>query len=97
MTGRDPIARQDVDAFSPLSEELAQRRPRNEGNRYPYAYSSVAQLFDDSRAPDLAVVHSPSPNWEERGGHRGEHGSLDLVQSRAPLSFAVRPHSAPAH
>jgi phosphonoacetate hydrolase len=85
VKGRDPIARQDVAAFTPLSDELAGRRPRNDENRYPYAYSSVAQLFDDPRAPDLAVVHTPAHNWEERGGHRGEHGSLDLVQSRAPL------------
>jgi len=85
VEGRDPIARQDVHAFTPLDDELAGRRPANGANQYPYAYSSVAQLFDDPRAPDLAVVHTPSHNWEERGGHRGEHGSLDLVQSRAPL------------
>jgi phosphonoacetate hydrolase len=88
VTGRDPIARQDVEAFTPLADELAGRRPTNAQNRYPYAYSSVAQLFDDPRAPDLAVVHTPSHNWEERGGHVGEHGSLDLVQSRAPLILA---------
>jgi phosphonoacetate hydrolase len=85
---RDPLRRQDPTAFSPLDTELAGVRPVNEDNQYPYAYSSVAQLFDDPRAPDLAVVHSPAHNWEERGGHRGEHGSLDLVQSRAPLIFA---------
>jgi hypothetical protein len=88
VNGRDPIASQDVDAFTPLADELAGRRPSNDNNRYPYAYSSVAQLFDDPRAPDLAVVHTPSHNWEERGGHLGEHGSLDLVQSRAPLILA---------
>jgi hypothetical protein len=85
IKGRDPISRQDVAAFVPLDDELAGRRPENEANSYPYAYSSVAQLFDDPRAPDLAVVHTPAHNWEERGGHRGEHGSLDVVQSRAPL------------
>jgi phosphonoacetate hydrolase len=88
VRGRDPIARQDVEAFTPLDDELTSRRPRNEENRYPYAYSSVAQLFDDPRAPDLAVVHTPAHNWEERGGHLGEHGSVDLVQSRAPLILA---------
>jgi hypothetical protein len=88
VKGRDPIANQEVAAFTPLADELAGRRPSNEDNRYPYAYSSVAQLFDDPRAPDLAVVHTPAHNWEERGGHLGEHGSLDLVQSRAPLILA---------
>ncbi|TMK17688.1 MAG: nucleotide pyrophosphatase [Actinobacteria bacterium] len=85
VKGRDPLARQDVAAFTPLADELAGRRPANATNSYPYAYASVAQLFEDPRAPDLAVVHTPAHNWEERGGHRGEHGSLDLVQSRAPL------------
>ena len=88
VKGRDPLARQEVAAFTPLADELAARRPTNAENQYPYAYSSVAQLFEDPRAPDLAVVHTPAHNWEERGGHRGEHGSLDLVQSRAPLVLA---------
>ena len=90
VKGRDPLARQDVAAFTPLADELASRRPANDVNRYPYAYSSVAQLFGNPRAPDLAVVHTPAHNWEERGGHRGEHGSLDLVQSRAPLILSGR-------
>lgn len=85
---RNPLQRQDAGAFSPLEAELAGVRPSNEANEYPYAYSSVAQLFDDPRAPDLAVVHTPAHNWEDRGGHRGEHGSLDVVQSRAPLIFS---------
>lgn len=88
VRGRDPLARQDASAFAPLETELGALRPTNETNQYPYAHSSVSQLFDDPRAPDLAVVHTPAHNWEERGGHRGEHGSLDLVQSRAPLIFS---------
>jgi hypothetical protein len=42
-------------------------------------------LFSDPRAPDLAVVHTGAHHWPERGGHAGEHGSLNAVQSRAPL------------
>ncbi|MGH2726367.1 MAG: alkaline phosphatase family protein, partial [Actinomycetota bacterium] len=57
VRGRDPLAQQDPGAFSPLDAELAGVRPANEDNHYPYAYASVAQLFDDPRAPDLAVVH----------------------------------------
>ncbi|MGZ4211886.1 MAG: alkaline phosphatase family protein [Actinomycetota bacterium] len=83
--GRNPLDRQDAHAFSPLHDELANVRPPTEENHYPHAYDNAAQLFDDPRAPDLAVVHTPAHNWEERGGHRGEHGSLDLIQSRAPL------------
>ena len=40
---------------------------------------------DPHRSPDLVVVHTPAHHWPERGGHLGEHGSLDAAQSRAPL------------
>src|SRR5438874_11543508 len=86
--GRNPLASQDPGAFSPLADEIEHVRPTNDTNHYPYAYDNAAQLFDDPRAPDLAVIHTPAHNWEERGGHRGEHGSLDLIQSRAPLIVA---------
>jgi len=86
--GENPLERQDPSAFSPLEDETRNVRPTNETNHYPFAFDNVAHLFDDPRAPDLAVIHTPAHNWEEKGGHRGEHGSLDLVQSRAPLIVA---------
>ena len=36
-------------------------------------------------APDLCVIHSAAHNWEDQGGHLGEHGSLGIVQARAPI------------
>jgi hypothetical protein len=54
-------------------------------NSYPYAGVRLHSLFADPRAPDLAVVHTGAHCWPERGGHPGEHGSLNAVQSRAPL------------
>lgn len=86
--GINPLGRQDPGAFTPLSDELSNLRPANQRNHYPFAYDNAWQLFGDARAPDLAVLHAPAHNWEERGGHRGEHGSLDVVQSRAPLIAA---------
>lgn len=86
--GRNPIERQDPSTFSPLRSEFASLRPANEDNHYPFAYDNCAHLFENANAPDLVVVHTPAHNWEERGGHRGEHGSLDLIQSRAPLIMA---------
>ena len=41
-------------------------------------------------APDLCVVHTAAHNYEGRGGHRGEHGSLAVVQARAPFVLAGR-------
>ena len=34
------------------------------------------------------MIHSASHNWEDQGGHRGEHGSLGVVQARAPFVIA---------
>ncbi len=86
--GANPLERQSPAAFAPLEAELAAIRPPQNENHYPFAYDNAAQMFEDPRAPDIAVIHSPAHNWEERGGHRGEHGSLDVVQSRAPLALS---------
>ena len=72
LAGRDPVADQD-----PYGDDS-----------YPYAVVRLHSLFDDPRAPDLAVVHTGTHDWTERGGHRGEHGSLNGLQSRAPLLLA---------
>jgi phosphonoacetate hydrolase len=85
LHGRDPVADQDPLAFTPLSAELADLSPPNERNSYPAARERLASLFAADAAPDLAVVHSGRHYWPDLGGHRGEHGSLNVVQSRAPL------------
>ena len=69
ISGRDPVADQD-----PLSD-----------TSYPFARERLESLFSEPRAPDLAVVHTGAHHWPERGGHLGEHGSLNAIQSRAPL------------
>jgi hypothetical protein len=69
LAGRDPIADQD-----PYGD-----------SSYPFAAVRLHSLFCDPRAPDLAVVHTGRHCWTERGGHLGEHGSLNGLQSRAPL------------
>jgi hypothetical protein len=71
LAGRDPVADQD-----PFSDSTT---------AYPFAAARLHSLFADPRAPDLAVVHTGAHCWPERGGHLGEHGSLNGVQSRAPL------------
>jgi phosphonoacetate hydrolase len=86
--GTDPLADQSTARFTPLADEQAHRHPTRSVNAYPHAYDHIAQLFDSPAAPDLCVLHSASHNWADQGGHLGEHGSLGLVQSRAPLVFA---------
>jgi phosphonoacetate hydrolase len=83
--GRDPVASQDPLAFATLADELADRSPPNSRNSYPWAAERLASLFAAPAAPDIAVVHTGRHYWPDRGGHLGEHGSLSVVQSRAPL------------
>ena len=87
-TGVDPLADQSTAKFAPLPDELAHAYPHRSTNAYPHAYDTIAQLFDHPSAPDLCVVHSAAHNWEDQGGHRGEHGSLGVVQARAPFVIA---------
>ena len=79
---RNPLADQDPARFSPLAEEIANLRPDRRDNSYPYAYEHIAQVFDHPCAPDLCVLHTSSHKCED---HRGEHGSLDVIQARAPF------------
>lgn len=88
VEGADPLADQSPGKFSPLDAELAAKHPHRRDNAYPFAHEQVAQLFDSPAAPDLCVIHSAAHNWEDQGGHRGEHGSLDVVQARAPFVIA---------
>ncbi len=85
VEGENILERQDPTAFAPLSEELANLYPDPSKNQYPNAYETISQVFDDENAPDIAAVHTAAHNWEDEGGHRGEHGSLDVVQARAPF------------
>ena len=85
LRGRDPVASQDPLAFSTLVEEVADPSPPNARNSYPWATERLSSLFAAAAAPDIAVIHTGRHFWPERGGHPGEHGSLNVVQSRAPL------------
>jgi hypothetical protein len=78
----NPLADQDVSRFAPISEELGTPTPDRSQNSYPYAYEHIAQLFDHPCAPDLCVLHTSAHRCEN---HRGEHGSLGVVQARAPF------------
>lgn len=87
VSGIDPISSEDPMAFLPYAVEVANASPRDSReNAYPYAAERILSLFaDPDRSPDLAIVHTPRHYFPDEGGHRGEHGSLDVIQSRAPL------------
>ncbi|HLX36622.1 MAG TPA: hypothetical protein VKR29_02435, partial [Candidatus Binataceae bacterium] len=97
QVGENPIANQDPFAISTIEEELraseASGHAATDPNRaflephtltHPHAYERIAQLFDSPRAPDIAV----SPKAYTYGIQPGQHGALDVVQSRAPLIFS---------
>ncbi len=86
--GRNPLADQAVDRFWGAAEERAGRWPDRTQVSYPFAYEMVSQIFDAPWAPDLICEHTSTHNWEDQGGHRGEHGSPTVVQARAPFVLA---------
>jgi phosphonoacetate hydrolase len=88
VEGKNPLGDQSTDRFTPLDAELSARHPHRHDNAYPFAFDQVAQLYDSPDAPDLCVIHSAAHNWEDQGGHRGEHGSIGVVQARAPFVIA---------
>ncbi len=88
LSGEDPVARQDSSHLGQLAEEVAIPHPDRRSNSYPHAFDHLAQLFDHPSAPDLVVLHSASHYWGDQGGHLGEHGSLGVVQARAPFIAA---------
>jgi phosphonoacetate hydrolase len=86
LAGRDPVGNTDPSAFLPYRLELDDPAPDNARNAYPEPARRLLGFFaDPGRSPDLVVVHTPKHYFPESGGHRGEHGSLDVIQSRAPF------------
>lgn len=101
--GENPVCNQDPFAVATIEEELdAARRSGNPTENpnhayfepsaltHPYAFERIAQVFDSPRGPDLIV----SPKAYAYGIQAGQHGALDVVQSRAPIVMAgpgVRP------
>ena len=87
-TGTNPLATQATEHLAGLDAERASLHPHRSANSYPFAYEQTAQLFDSPASPDLCVIHSAAHNWEDQGGHLGEHGSIGIVQARAPWVIA---------
>lgn len=82
--GRSTLTRDGVHAVLAGVDPVGEQDPFHPQG-YPFAATRLHSLFDEPRAPDLAVVHTDAHHWPERGGHLGEHGALGAVQSRAPL------------
>lgn len=95
--GQNPIADERCTLLTTCAEELraaaASGHPTEDVNcafiepahvSYPYACERIAQLFDSPYAPDIVV----NPKCYAFGLQRGQHGALDVVQSRAPLAVA---------
>ena len=97
QVSENPIADQDPTRLATKAEELEAAAnsgfsgsdPANafiepEHVSYPLAYERIAQLFDSPNAPDIVI----SPKSYAFGRQPGQHGALDVVQSRAPLVFS---------
>ena len=84
-TGRNPLADQSTDRFIGHDDERDARFPSRTANSYPHAYDSIAQFFDAPFAPEIVVLHTGSHHFDE---NLGQHGSLGVVQARAPFLAA---------
>src|SRR5262245_19017649 len=88
VEGRNPLGDTATDRFPTLAVERATPWPTRTQQSYPHAHDQIAQLFDHPAAPDIVCLHTAAHNWEDHGGERGEHGSLGIVQVRAPFVLA---------
>jgi phosphonoacetate hydrolase len=88
VEGRNPLGDTAADRFPTLAAERATPWPTRTQQSYPHAHDQIAQLFDHPAAPDIVCLHTAAHNWEDHGGERGEHGSLGIVQVRAPFVLA---------
>ncbi len=93
VRGENPLERQDPFALSTYAGEMAAGRDPHdplgsfvepENVTYPYAYERLSQLFDSPNGPDLAV----NAKAYSYGRSPGQHGNLDVIQSRSPLVFS---------
>ncbi len=93
VVGENPLERQDYRALATYEEEMSAAGNPEDVQRafieperltYPYAYERISQLFDSPNAPDLIV----NPKSYAYGRQPGQHGALDVVQSRSPLVFS---------
>jgi|CXWL01.1.fsa_nt_gi hypothetical protein len=95
--GDNPIANDDYRAVATLDEEVAASKASGfpcldpnlayvepEHVSYPYAFERIAQLFDSPNGPDIVV----NPKPYAFGRQPGQHGALDVIQSRSPLIFS---------
>ena len=91
--GENPLERQDPRALSTFAEEIAAGSDSSDPEHayveldsvtYPYAYERLSQLFDSPNAPDIVV----NPKSHTFGRQPGQHGALDVIQSRSPLIFS---------
>ncbi len=92
--GENPIANQDPTALATFAEEMEAAEKSGfsgtdptkafvspEQLSHPMAFERISQLFDSPNAPDIAI----SPKSYAFGRQMGQHGSIDVIQSRAPL------------
>jgi hypothetical protein len=85
ISGSDPLGDQDPDRWLGLASELEGVAAGRRTGSFPWCHERIAQLFDAAAAPDLMVIHTPDHHFH---GNLGEHGSLGVVQSRAPFLAA---------
>ena len=78
----EEVAAARASGFPGVDPNLAYVEPEHVS--HPFAYERISQLFDSPNAPDLVV----NPKPYAFGRQPGQHGALDVIQSRSPLIFS---------
>ena len=84
-SGRNPLADRSTGHLVGHTLERDLVQPDRTANAYPHAFDSIAQFFDATNAPDLVATHTAAHRTD---GHLGQHGSLGVIQARAPFIVA---------
>ena len=85
VEGIDPLRSGATDHLVGLEAELEGIWPDRDANAYPHALDQIAQFFDGAHAPELVAQHTARHRFDE---NLGQHGSLGIVQARAPFIAA---------
>lgn len=85
ISGESPLDTTTTNHLVGLGNERTQPFPTRRHNSYPHAFDQIAQFFDAEHAPELIIQHTAGHHFDSSVG---QHGSLGIVQARAPFIAA---------
>lgn len=85
ITAENPLGNTATEHLVGIDLERSQPFPTRSDNSYPHAFDQIAQFFDGEHSPELVIQHTAAHHFDSS---LGQHGSLGIVQARAPFIAA---------